>query len=39
MQEEEKLRKEISFIGLLAMSVGGNIGGALFSLTNRRPAS
>lgn len=30
----EKLRKEISFIGLLAMSVGGNIGGALFSLTN-----
>lgn len=34
MQEEKKLRKEISFIGLLAMSVGGNIGGALFSLTN-----
>ena len=34
MQEEKKLRKEISFLGLLAMSVGGNIGGALFSLTN-----
>jgi basic amino acid/polyamine antiporter, APA family len=34
MQEEKKLRKEISFLGLIAMSVGGNIGGALFSLTN-----
>jgi basic amino acid/polyamine antiporter, APA family len=34
MQEEKKLRKEISFFSLIAMSVGGNIGGALFSLTN-----
>ncbi len=34
MQEERKLRREISFLGLIAMSVGGNIGGALFSLTN-----
>ncbi len=32
--DENKLKKRIGFIGLLAMCVGLNIGGALFALTS-----
>jgi APA family basic amino acid/polyamine antiporter len=34
MKSEDMLKKEISFFGLVAIFVGLNIGGALFSLTN-----
>ena len=32
-ESEARLKKEISFLGLVAVFVGMNIGGALFSLT------
>ena len=34
MKSEKMLKKEIGFFGLVAIFVGLNIGGALFSLTN-----
>ena len=33
--DENKLKKRVGFIGLLAMCVGLNIGGALFALTSK----